>query len=428
MAIIDLRYGSSGLQVGLPDSAGFLGVLTPQDRPLLSDPARAVADSLARPIESRPLREIAAGRSNAVIVISDVTRPVPNRLLLPPIIAELRAAGMRDNRISILIATGIHRPNDGDELVGLVGEQIAGGYRILNHFSRREDQLVQLGTIMDTVPVSVNRHYAEADLKILTGFIEPHMWAGYSGGRKSILPGISSLKTLEYMHGPEMIADPNVVYGKLEGNPFHEAGLQVMQTVGADFIVNVTMNTGKQLTGVYSGHPVHAHLAGCRELEPFNSAVLEQPLDFVVTTNGGSPLDVNLYQSSKGIAGVAPVVRAGGDIVIASCCNEGLGSDDFVRSMEEFGDPQDWTARAMRREFSYADQWCAQEIFKWMRSRSIHLYCEGIDAQALRRYGLQPSAAIEETVCGLIEKHGRDAQWAVVPDGPYLILELRGSA
>ena len=425
MKRIELKYGTSGLPVALPETAGFVGIITPADRPVLADPAVAVEQSLVTPIDSPPLRAIASKRANAVIVISDVTRPVPNRLLLPPIIAELRAAGIGENDITILIATGIHRPNEGDELIGLVGEEIAGRYRIENHFSTRETDLVQVGTVMGKVPVSVNRRYVEADVKILTGFIEPHMWAGYSGGRKSILPGISSLKTLEYMHGPEMIAHPDVVYGKLSGNPFHEAGLKIMENVGADFIVNVTLNTGKQVTGVYSGHPVHAHLSGCRELEPFNTTVLDQPLDFVVTTNAGSPLDVNLYQSSKGIAGVAPVVKPGGDIVIASRCNEGLGSPEFVLAMNEFRDPDDWIERATRREFCYADQWCAQEIFKWRRDRTIHLYCEGVDAPTITRYGLSPCHSIEDTVAQLLDKHGMDARWAVVPDGPYVILRLR---
>lgn len=422
---VELKYGARRLSVDVPRSAGFLGVLTPGRQPPLDDAAAAVADSLAQPIESRPLAEIAAGCKTACIVISDNTRPVPNRLLLPPILDTVRHAGLRETDITILIATGIHRPNEGDELLRLVGPEIAARYRVENHFSRRAEDLETVGTIMGSVPVSVNRRYLQSELKILTGFIEPHMWAGYSGGRKSILPGISSVKTLEYMHGPEMIAHPDVVYGKLEGNPFHEAGLQIMDTVGADFIVNVTLDTEKRVTGVYSGHPVEAHLAGCRELRPYSTVFVDEPLDFVVTTNGGAPLDVNLYQTSKGIAGVAPVVKPGGDIVVASECGEGLGSDEFVQALNEFTSPDEWLARALRREFSYPDQWCAQEIFKWMRERTIHLYCDGISAESQRKYGLVPCASVGDTVTSLLAEHGADARWAAVPDGPYLILQAR---
>jgi nickel-dependent lactate racemase len=449
MAVTALRYGQGALEVELPHSSGFIGVLHPKDRPALADPAAAIAASLARPIDSLPLRDIAAARmatvrntttssatastastppgkrqAQAVIVISDSTRPVPNQLLLPPILSALHAAGYTGKDITILIATGIHRPNEGAELVALVGADIAGRYRIENHFSKDDSQLVNVGTIMDAVPVHINRRYLQSDLKILTGFIEPHMWAGYSGGRKSILPGISSLRTLEYLHGPEMIAHPAVVYGRLAGNPFHEAGLRIMAATGADFVVNVTLDSNKRITGVYSGHPVNAHLRGCAELEPFSTTSIDQPLDFVVTTNGGAPLDVNLYQSAKGIAGVGPVVRPGGDIVIASQCREGLGSTEFIQAMDEFRTPQDWLDRAMRREFSYADQWCAQEIFKWLQDRGIHLYCDTIPDAQLRRYGLQPSHSISDTVTSLLAKHGPAARWAVVPDGPYLILRI----
>lgn len=419
---VELKYGSRRLPIAVPRSAGFLGILTPQQQPPLKDAAASVAESLIRPIESRPLQEIATGRIDACIVISDITRPVPNQLLLPPILTALQRAGIDEGDITILIATGIHRPNEGEELVRLVGPEIAARYRVENHFSKRQEDLETVGTIMGSVPVSVNRRYLQSDLKILTGFIEPHMWAGYSGGRKSILPGISSVQTLEYMHGPQMIAHPDVVYGKLEGNPFHEAGLQIMDIVGADFIVNVTLDTEKRVTGAYSGHPVEAHLAGCRELTPYSTVFVDEPLDFVVTTNGGAPLDVNLYQTSKGIAGVAPVVKPGGDIVVASECGEGLGSEEFVRALNEFTDPDDWLARALRREFSYPDQWCAQEIFKWMSDRTIHLYCDGISEESRRRYGIVPCVSVGDTVTELLAKHGTDARWAAVPDGPYLIL------
>ena len=169
--------------------------------------------------------------------------------------------------MTILIATGIHRPPTEEERLALVGPEILGTCRVIDHRSRDRSEMVQVGLIGGRVPAFVNRHYVESDLKILTGFIEPHMWAGYSGGRKSILPGISSVETLEYMHGPEMIAHPATEYGILEGNPFHEAGLEVMERAGADFVVNVTLDSQKKITGVFSGHPVLAHLAGCRFLE-----------------------------------------------------------------------------------------------------------------------------------------------------------------
>jgi nickel-dependent lactate racemase len=338
-------------------------------------------EGLRNSIDSPPLRELARGRRNATIVISDKTRPVPNKILLPPILEEIEDAGIDRGAITILVATGIHRSNEGEELLDLVGADIARAYQIVNHFSKRDGDMTYGGNIMGDAPVFVNRRYVAADLKILTGFIEPHMWAGYSGGRKSILPGISSVKTLKVMHGPQMIAHPDVVYGKLEGNPFHEAGLKIMTAVGADYIVNVTLNSEKELTGIYCGHPVKAHYAGVRDLEPYCTAFIDRPLDFVITTNAGSPLDVNLYQTSKAIAAVAPIVKPGGEIVVASRCNEGLGSVEFVSACEEFTTPREWTRRAMAGEFFYPDQWGAQEIFKWMENHPIHLYSDGIPGE-----------------------------------------------
>lgn len=425
MATVTLKYDHDGVRFDYPETPGFVGVLEPSHQPVLPDPLTAVQQSLERPIESRSLREIAQARSDAIIVISDNTRPVPNTLLLPPIISAIEEGGVNRDRITILIATGMHRPNEGAELERLIGPDIVSRYRVVNHQSRRVEDMTFVGEISGGAPVYVNRAYVEADLKILTGFIEPHMWAGYSGGRKSILPGISSEKTLKFMHGPEMVADPNASYGRLEGNPFHEAGLQVMDRVGADFIVNVTLDTEKQVTGIYSGHPIKAHMAGCSALEPYGTTELAEALDFVVTTNSGVPLDVNLYQTSKCIAGVGPVVKNGGDIVVVSSCSQGLGGEEFVAALNEFTTPSEWIRRALAHEFFYNDQWCAQEIFKWMIDHPIHLYSDGISDDETERYGMHPVNNLGTTVERLLQKHGAGARWAIVPDGPLLVVRLR---
>jgi nickel-dependent lactate racemase len=309
---ITLKYAAAGLPVEVEATPGFVGVLEPSEPDPLPDPQGAIAESLCRPVESKPLAEIARGRKNAVIVISDITRPAPNRLILPPLLHTIEAAGIPRSAVSLLIATGIHRPSDREERIRLVGEEIAASYHIVDHLSKERGHMKEVGRIAGQVPALVNRLYVEADLKILTGFIEPHMWAGYSGGRKSILPGISSIDTLQFMHGPEMIAHPMTEYGRLEGNLFHEAGIEIMEQTGADFIVNVTLNRKREVTGVFSGHPVEAHLLGCSSLEKVCVRQLDEPLDFIVTTNSGAPLDCNLYQSVKGMTGAAAVVRPRG--------------------------------------------------------------------------------------------------------------------
>jgi len=422
--IADLKYGNGTIPLEYLQTANFQGVLYPDEAPSLKDPAAEVAQSLSTPIDSIPLTEMAQGRKNAVIVISDITRPVPNQMLLPVIIGQLEKAGLAADSISILIATGIHRPNQGAELEKLVGADIATNYRILNHMSKQDEDMVLVGHIGDGVPALVNRHYVEADLKILTGFIEPHMWAGFSGGRKSILPGISSVKTLEFMHGPEMVAHPQTRYGILEGNPFHEAGLAIMAKAGADFIVNVTLDTSKRVTGVFSGHPVNAHLAGVKFLAQHCVKILDKPLDFVVTTNAGAPLDCNLYQTAKGLSGVAAATRAGGVILIASECPEGFGSEEYREVFEYATSPQEFIDKVMKKEFYVPDQWCAQETYQVMTKQEIWLHTGGIAADTLRRFHFHPVADMSQAVQQLLERFGHDARWAIVPDGPMLILDV----
>ncbi len=390
---------------------------------MIADPGEAIARSLVQPIAAKSLAEIARGRHSACIVISDITRPVPNRIILPPLLAVIEASGIPREAITILIATGIHRPNEGAELIALVGEEIAAKYRIVNHFSKKAEDLVLVGEINDGVPALINRHYVAAELKILTGFIEPHMWAGFSGGRKSILPGISSIETLEYMHGPEMIAHPMTVYGALEGNPFHEAGLKIMARAGADFIVNVTLNSAKQITGVFAGDPLAAHLEGCRFLAPFSTRKLDKPLDFIVTTNSGAPLDCNLYQTVKGITGAAPVLKPGGEILIASACSEGAGSPEYVEILKMVDSPQNFIKRLLAREFFIPDQWCAQETYQVMIEHPVWLYSDGLSAADIESYHMKPVKSLETAVSELLLRHGPKARWAVVPDGPLLILK-----
>lgn len=400
-------------------------MLAPSEPEPLLDPRAAVARSLIEPRGCRPLAEVARGRESACVVISDVTRPVPNPLILPPLLETLEAEGIPRDRTLILVATGMHRASTEEERAALVGPEVAGRYRVVDHLSKAREEMVEVGRIGGRVPALVNRRYVESDLKVLTGFIEPHMWAGYSGGRKSILPGISSLETLQFMHGPEMVAHPGCEYGQLEGNPFHEAGLEVLGMAGADFVVNVTLDTGKRVTGVFSGDPVHAHLEGCAFLSRHCVRELDVPLDFIVTTNAGAPLDCNLYQTVKGITGAAPAVKPGGDVLIASRCIEGAGSPEYRKILEMVDSPRSFLNRVMQKEFFVPDQWCAQETYQVLLGRTVHVYTEGFSREELERFHFRPVADVGAGVRALLEKHGPGARWAVVPDGPMVILRVK---
>ncbi len=420
-----LKYSTEGVPIEVEETPGFAGVLEPSEPEPVRDPAQAISVSIEQPIQTRSLREIARGRKNACVVISDITRPAPNRVILPPILKSLEEAGIPAAAITILIATGIHRPSTDEERTTLVGPDIAQRYMIVDHLSKKSEDMVEVGTIAGSVPALVNRIYVDADVKILTGFIEPHMWAGYSGGRKSILPGISSIETLQYMHGPEMIAHPMTEYGQLEGNLFHEAGLRIMEKTGVDFIVNVTLNKKREVTGIFSGHPVNAHLEGCAFLAKHCVRELDAPLDFIITTNSGAPLDCNLYQSVKGMTGAATVVKSGGDIVIATRCAEGAGSPEYKEVLQLVDSPESFVCRLMAKEFFIPDQWCAQEMYQVLMDKNVWVYSEGFSSEELKRFHLRPVASLEECIRGLFEKHGKGARWAVVPDGPMVILKLR---
>jgi nickel-dependent lactate racemase len=225
-----------------------------------------------------------------------------------------------------------------------------------------------------------------------------------------------------------MIAHPMTEYGQLEGNLFHEAGLQIMGKAGCDFIVNVTLNKKYEVTGIFSGHPVNAHLQGCAFLEPHCLRTLDAPLDFVVTTNAGEPLDCNLYQTVKGMTGAATVVKPKGDIVIASRCAQGIGSPEYEQTLEMADSPDSFVCRLLRKEFFVPDQWCAQEMYQILQEKDIWIYTEGVSPERIRQYHLRPVTSLPECIETLLGKHGRDARWAVIPDGPMVILRLAKKA
>jgi lactate racemase len=420
-----LKYGTTGLSIKCPVTPGFCGIIEGRQQAALNNPAARIAESLAKPINSDALADIAKGRKNVCIVISDATRPAPSWMMLPPILDVLENVGIERRSVKILIATGMHRPSTPEERTFLVGPSIDGTYAVIDHTPSDLNNLVDIGILSGAVPALVNRTYVEADLKILTGFIEPHMWAGFSGGRKSILPGISGAETLRYMHGPAMISHPSCEYGVLEGNPFHKTGLEVLHKAGADFLVNVTLNKNNETTGVFSGDPEAAHLEGCAFLSRLCCVDFDEALDFIVTTNAGSPLDCNLYQTVKGITGAATVVRNGGDIVIASQCAEGAGSAEYRHILEMVDSPSSFLHRLTAGEFFIPDQWCAQEMYQVISKINVWVHADGLTDEEIHRYHLHPIQSIEKGIDSLLKKHGPAARWAVVPEGPMVILGLK---
>jgi len=415
----ELQCGHEVVDLEVPDSTVLLEM-----KPLapLADPAGAVREALAHPISSRPLADIVRGRKSACIVISDITRPVPNQIILPPMLETLEAAGVAREAIVILIATGMHRPNLGDELAHMVGRDIMARYRIENHFCREAENYRRIDTI-DGAPIEVNRHYLDADLRILTGLIEPHFYAGFSGGRKAILPGISSFETMKFMHSYRMIEHPRVANCVLDGNPFHENGLRICELAGVDFIVNVVLNKRREVGGVFAGHYDRAHRAGCEVVERHSTAAVDEPFDLVITSGGGFPLDATFYQISKALTCARNVLRKGGTIVVVCGCQEGLGGKEFSGILRSVGSLAEFRERYQDPKNFVIDQWCAQSIYQALdHAGKVYIYSPGLAGEDVEKMGAIAVADLQPTVTALAASHTRVA---LSPEGPYVVGVVR---
>ena len=410
-----LLCGERTVDLQLPESVAILE-MKPLDR--LPDPESAVYSALAGPIGSPPLTEIAKGKRNACVVISDFTRPVPNRIILPPLLKTLEESGINRDEITILIATGMHRPNLGDELKYLVGREIMNNYTIVNHYCRKPEAYRKVDEI-EGAPIEINNRYLDADLKILTGLIEPHFYAGFSGGRKSILPGISSFETMKFMHSYKMIDHPKVTNCILEGNPFHEYGIRVSELARPDFILNVVINRKREIAGVFAGHYDKAHLAGCDMVYEHSAVRLDQRFDMVVTSGGGYPLDATFYQISKALVCSMDILINGGTIIVACECREGIGGPEFRDIMCSVSNRREFSERYSDPKDFVIDQWCAQNLYQVVdHAGSIYVYSPSLSNDELKRMGMIKIEDVQETVNRLLPEH---KQVVVIPDGPYVV-------
>jgi nickel-dependent lactate racemase len=417
---IKLDYGRTGLGVELPDDR-VVGPLAIRLAPPLVGPAAALDAALANPIGCRPLGEIARGRKNACILVCDITRPVPNRLLLPPLLRTLEGQGIARKDILILVATGLHRPNEGGELAELIGADIAADYRVENHHGKVTEEHDFLGTTPNGVPVWLDSRYVRADLKITTGLIEPHLMAGYSGGRKVICPGIAGLETVKVWHGPRFLEHPAADCGVVEGNPVHEENTRIALMAGCDFIVNVCLDGRRRVTWLGAGDMIKAWEEGVRFVEKVVKVSVPEPLDVVVTSCAGYPLDTTWYQAVKGLTGALPIVKQGGTIVLAASLTEGLGSPEFQRVLSENPDLEAFKRRILGTDYFVMDQWQLEELAKVLARCRVKVVTDGLSADTLRGCHVEPAASVESAVADCLAEYGPTARVAVIPKGPYVL-------
>ena len=420
---VELAYGRTWLPVELPTDR-VVRTLAIKDAPPLADPIATVRERLLRPTGARPLAELARGKRDACVVICDITRPVPNETLLTPILETLEAAGMPRERITILVATGLHRPNEGAELIEMVGPRIARDYRIENHRGQEMGEHAYLGDSPRGVPIWIDRRFVDADLKITTGLIEPHFMAGFSGGRKVICPGIAGIETIRAWHSPRFLEHPNATSGVLEGNPVHEENSWIALRAGCDFVVNVVIDNHRRPLCVVAGDMRAAFEEGVRFVRGVVVDQVPRPVDVVVTSSAGYPLDTTFYQSVKGMVGALPIVKKGGTIIVAASLSEGIGSREFAGLFDEHATLDDFMRRIADRDYFVMDQWQMEELAKVRRKAKVRMVSDGLPAEVLNRLFVEHAPSVEAAVAAALDEHGAEATIAVIPKGPYVLAEV----
>ncbi len=420
---LTLDYGRTGLTVELP-SDRVVGPLAIRDVPALEDPERDVATALQQPIGTPALRQIAQGRKDACILICDITRPVPNRTILRPMLRVLEEAGIPRERTLILVATGLHRPSTPAEKEEMLGAEIMAGYPVEDHYGTRLEEHTLVGTTSRGIPGWIDTRYVRADLKIATGLIEPHLMAGYSGGRKLICPGVAALETVKRWHGPELLEHPNADCGILDGNPVHEENTAIARMAGCDFIVNVTLDSRRQVTSVVAGDMEQAFLAGARFMDGICRARVAHEFDIVVTSSAGYPLDTTFYQAVKGLTGCLPIVKQGGTIILAASLSEGLGSPEFVSALRDHDTLDIFMERILGKDYFVMDQWQVEELAKVRRKARVKIVSDGVPADVLASCFVEPASSVESALADSLAEYGPSAQVAVIPKGPYVLPTL----
>ena len=416
---VQLAYGRTGLTITVPNGAR---VVEPRWAPGMSDETEAIRAAVRRPIQSEPLAARIRPGHKVVVTHSDITRATPNDRILPVLLAELESAGVRREDITLMNALGTHRQQTAAELRQMLGGSVVDRYRCRQHDARDDANLVRLGTITGGHPVRVNREFMEADVRILTGFIEPHFFAGFSGGPKGVFPALVGAESVLSNHGYAMIGHPQSTWGGTAGNPIWEEMRDVALQVSPTFLLNVTLNSRRQITGVFAGELVSAHAAGCAFVRETAMASVDAPYDIVVTTNGGYPLDQNLYQTVKGMSAASRVVRKGGAIVMAAACQDGVPEHGrYAALLAEAGSPQGVLKMLAQPGFAEQDQWQVQIQALIQLHADVYVYSEGLTDTQIRAALFTPSRDVTETVRALQQKYGQQARICVLPDGPQTI-------
>jgi len=419
---VDFAFGKKGLNLELPEGPVYQ-ILEPRWAQPLSDPEEAVNASLDRPMGCSPLVELARGKKTAAISVCDITRPAPNKLILPLVLRRLEAAGIGREAVTILIATGLHRPATDAEIVEIVGAEVAAGYKVVNHHAREEGEHVNLGRTRRGTPVAIDRRYVEAGLHITLGFIEPHLMAGFSGGRKLIAPGLAYQETIKTLHGPAFMRDPRAVEGSIEDNPLHAELLEISRMAGHDFLVDVVLARGKKVAAVFAGAPAVAHPAGIEFVREKMVERLPEAMDAVITTSAGYPLDLTFYQAAKGVTAASHIVKPGGVIYLLAECAEGAGAAEFSEMLRTAPDAGEFLKRLEGVPVAI-DQWQLEKLALVIQKAQVWWHTPGLPVMYHAGVWGRLCNDAQSGVHALVDQLGPGARVAVIPEGPYVLARI----
>ena len=429
-AKLEVAFGRSQLGITLPAEADA-HVIRKRQLPKIADPRAAIRGALDRPIGAAPLKTLAAGKKSACILICDITRPVPNHLFLRPMIEDLMASGIPASGITVLVATGLHRPNLGAELEELVGDPwVMKSVKVVNHDARDDAGHVDFGfTPKRRTPVKLDRIFVEADLRIATGLVEPHFMAGWSGGRKVVAPGVAHHTTIRTFHSARFMEDPLAIQCNLVGNPLHEEQLEIIRMLGDVYALNTVIDEERNLAFVSFGEVIASHLAAVAFVEAATRIPIGRRFGTIVTSAAGYPLDKTYYQTVKGMVTPLDILAPGGTLIIASECSEGFGSPEFREAQKrlvELG-PDRFLATLTAKSLADIDEWQTEMQLKPMRRGRIQLYTTGLGPEELSITGVEAIGSVEAAVGASIARSG-DRSVAVIPEGPYVVPVYGGAA
>lgn len=424
--ILRFDYGKVGLEMSLNSKWNYK-ILKPEAHPKLVDPVKKIREKIKDPLGAKSLKELIIQKkdiNNICIVASDATRPVPSKLLLEALIKELNSYGIKNEQIFVLIATGLHRRSRNEELNRILGKNLIKKIKVFDHVTTETENLVQLGNASDGVPIYINKRYYESDFKILTGYVEPHFFYGFSGGRKSIIPGIVGEETIQGNHSAENVASKFCRFGVYEQNPMHINGTEIALKVGVDFIVNVCIDDKHQITKVAAGDLEIAH----RELVNYQLdkvfKTITKPFDIVVCGNGGYPLDINLYQAVKSMAIGEMAVKEGGTLISVNECEDGVGHKKFRELLFSGESPEIIHKKIINHDIVVPDQWEIQILTRILSKADIFVI-SSLKEKELGNIGLKYAKNVEKAINLSIKKYGNNANILFLPHGPQVLPYLR---